>query len=1108
MLEAPHEDRTLALPGTRLACSTSQSAITPCTTSASELISTNNSTQFTVQNKTIEPVSYGIACVRTGQVASCNAPGSLTVNPNSSKSFTVTWVASGTPGSGTLTATADDGFTPVTGTNNVTVTLPPSTPLYVAQVSPHLQRHLVDSGQADTARFVIRNSGADSTGWSWTVGCTGSAIVGGSCSPTSGSAGLAAGAQTTVAVAFTTTGAKNAQGGVTLTFSRSADATRRDSGTVELLVTRNDSLVQVSQQNPGESVEPDQCVTVSVARGLAAECGALRATWAFPSLRTFNKVRAPVLLYNSQHAHPRPVVRADLTLPDTRSPDSVTAVLKDSVGNAISGASGTWPGSQWRARSTRRVAVSWDGLAWPHGIHSYSLTVTRWYAGVPELGTVTGRVVVVNRASSSMGAGWGIAGLEQVWGVGADLLWVGGDGAARRYVAQGAGVWVAPALDRLDTLVSTGGWLERRLPHGLKVRFAVATGLHTQTVNRLGHVTRFVWTGGRLDSIVAPSGVTSASWALRYNGSGVLREVEVIASGVSGRKDSLTSDGGGRITSIKQRDGTTVQFSYDGTETNRLITRTDPRGVRDSVAYTAGSVVSKAKVARDLANATFDSLLLTVAETRGIVGSMAPPLDRASTVIDGFRTDVADTMAYLVNKWGAPTRVRNALGDETQLTRANGTFPALVTTMRAPNGRVLVATYDTRGNIATLLDSATVKAGPVYALTQYTWDGQYDFVIRVINPEGDSTKSGYDAANGNLLWREDGRGSSTRTNFTYSATTGLLVKSVTAIGVLDSLVYEPTFNNAFQRTNVLNQWERWAQDGAGRVVATRRPVGADTTVVVADSVVFDSMDRPTTITTRSATDTLIVTQGYTAAGQLQRITKRSSGDAQKAQVDTLLTTFAYDGRNRVIAETTFKVNPGVFIKPDTQPHFQYLNALAYTYDPAGNLIVGGRNPFTVTYDALNRPIVKSGSDISTFVFDEVGNLREAFNPVARVARAYGRNGTLLADSLRIATRRLSDRIFDQNVFGIGARYDLNLRRVAFRHPQTVAPAPDSQRTWFNSASGFADSVGDILGNRFTFVYDNDGRPTSITRLSQSATPVLEALTYDAVGRLRTRIQRA
>ena len=212
--------------------------------------------------------------------------------------------------------------------------------------------------------------------------------------------GLAAGAQATIAVAYTTTGAAGATGTVKLRFTRTADATRVDSGTVELAVTRTDSLVQVSQQNPGESVEPDQCVTVSVARGLAAECGALRATHTLPSLRTYNKVRAPVLLYDSQHAHPRPVVRADVTLPDTRIPDSVTVALRDSVGNGISGATGKWTGSQWRARSTRRVAVSWDGLSWPSGIHRYTLDARRWYGTGPELGSVTGVLSILNRSAS------------------------------------------------------------------------------------------------------------------------------------------------------------------------------------------------------------------------------------------------------------------------------------------------------------------------------------------------------------------------------------------------------------------------------------------------------------------------------------------------------------------------------------------------------------------------------------------------------------------------------------------------------------------------------------------------------------------------------------
>jgi RHS repeat-associated protein len=1091
---APRAEERLVLPplDADMACSTSRSAITPCSGAMNATTNRSGTFTFTIQNKTIENLNYVLTCGRTGSIASCSAPGTLAVNHNSSRNVTIGWTSSGTPGSGTLTLTADDDLTPVTGTETFTVSGPATTPLYVAQVSPHLQRHLVDSGQVDTARFVVRNAGADSTGWSWTVAtCSGSAISG-SCSPTSGTVNLAAGAQSTIAVAYTTTGAKGASGTVKLRFNQTADATRVDSGTVELLVTRNDSLVQVSQQNPGESVEPDQCATVSVARGLAAECGALRATHTFPSLRTYNKVRAPVLLYNSQNAHPRPVVRADVTLPDTRIPDSVTAALKDSAGTAISGATGSWTGSQWRARSTRRVAVSFDGLSWPTGYHRYTLDVRRWYAGSPELISVTGTLSIVNRSASRYGAGWWVAGLERILNPDGIVRWTGGDGATRRYYSVGGNAWVTPALDRPDTIVLVGtSYWERRLPHGLKVRYDYNNGLQISTINRQGHVTRFVYSGGsdQLDSIVAPSGTYPASWAFRYNGSGVLREVEVIAYFVSARKDSLTSSSG-QITSIKQRDGTTVQFTYDGSETNRLVTRTDPRGVRDSVVFAAGSVVSKAKVARDLSNTTYDSLLLSVAETRGLAGTAAVSLDRASTVIDGFRTDVADTTVYLVNRWGAPTRVRNALGDETQLSRANGTFPALVTSLRAPNGRALVASYDNRGNIATLLDSATFKSGPVYATTQYTWDQAWDFVTKVINPEGDSTKSAYDATNGNLLWREDGRDSVTRTKFFYDAASGLLVRSLTAMGVWDSLVYEPTYLNASKRTNALDQYELWTQDGAGRIYRTERPIIAGGAVVV-DSMVFDAMDRPTLTTTRSGTDTLIVAQTYTAAGQLQRLTKRSANDASKANVGTLATAYLYDGRNRITAESL--------------PNF---NTLSYSYDAASNLLFGGRNPATVTYDALNRPAVKMASDTSTFVYDEVGNMRHAFNAVGRVARTYGKNGTLITDSLRIATRRTSERVFGSNVFGIGARYDLNLRRIAFQHPGTVAPiGADSQRLWFNGATGFMDSVADVFGNKFRFIYDNDARPIKTIRFSQSASAMAETLAYDTVGRLRRRLQR-
>ena len=74
----------------RLACSTSQSAINPCTQSTSAYTNRSGSTQYTIQNKIIEPVDYIISITCTGQVTTCAAPGTVTVQPKSTRSFVVT----------------------------------------------------------------------------------------------------------------------------------------------------------------------------------------------------------------------------------------------------------------------------------------------------------------------------------------------------------------------------------------------------------------------------------------------------------------------------------------------------------------------------------------------------------------------------------------------------------------------------------------------------------------------------------------------------------------------------------------------------------------------------------------------------------------------------------------------------------------------------------------------------------------------------------------------------------------------------------------------------------------------------------------------------------
>ena len=76
-------------PERRLACSTPQAAINPCTTAVTATINRTVKTTFSVQNKTIENENFIITCARTGQAATCSAPGTLVVNHNATANVVV-----------------------------------------------------------------------------------------------------------------------------------------------------------------------------------------------------------------------------------------------------------------------------------------------------------------------------------------------------------------------------------------------------------------------------------------------------------------------------------------------------------------------------------------------------------------------------------------------------------------------------------------------------------------------------------------------------------------------------------------------------------------------------------------------------------------------------------------------------------------------------------------------------------------------------------------------------------------------------------------------------------------------------------------------------------
>jgi YD repeat-containing protein len=313
--------------------------------------------------------------------------------------------------------------------------------------------------------------------------------------------------------------------------------------------------------NPGTSVERDLCLSVSLAPGAASECGDLRLAHALPAVRTLNRARAPVLLYNSQHASPHPIVAAHVTLPS--GPSGLSRMVATLKVNGTPRRQGVWKGNAWPdVTGPVRIAVGYDAAADSTGPYRYTLEVRAHYGDTMLADTARGELVVVNRRESVFGAGWWLAGLERLVmdPFGKPVLWVGGDGSTRRYTNAGGGeVWGAPSLDRPDSIRKTASGWERILGGGVKVEFDSA-GRHIATVNRLEHRTEFRYdSAGRVDTVSIPR--SERGFSFHYGVDGRLEHAESPGAEDTPRVTWLHRSGA-RVDSIREPDGSRIRFGY------------------------------------------------------------------------------------------------------------------------------------------------------------------------------------------------------------------------------------------------------------------------------------------------------------------------------------------------------------------------------------------------------------------------------------------------------------------------------------------------------------------------------------------------------------------
>lgn len=1006
-------------------------------------------------------------------------------------------------------------------------------------------------------RFVVTNTGTalDTVDLVLTA-CSGSAIGSGCTLSPTGRIALQASETATVTASYTTSASLGSGGLIALRASSQQFADVKDSSWTDVTVTAPRPVgVTIAGMAPGLNgiVPRGACVSVALTDEAASECGDLRLVHSLAPVRTMGTVRAPTLLYNSQHARPKPLVLADIRLSaGAPLPPNVTACIKVA---GVSRGCGTWPGSSWSAPGeTRRVVVAGDDGSWSSGILDFTLEVR---ASNENQGpyTATDRLVLVNRIESVFGAGWWLAGLEQLVVISsAELLWIGGDGSARRYVNDG-GVWRAPKFAALDSIQAAGPGYVRRTAEHARVYYN-AVGRHDSTVNMLGHVTRFSYTGTLLTGIGVPAAAGgSVNYLLAYNAD----KLDSVAA--PGSRATRLFRTGARVDSIRDPDGKRVRFG-SGTGLNQYVvtSRTNRRGHATSFGYDGGNRVSGAT--RPLGNAT----AVAAAETRGL--STAVAVEGAFTEINGPRSDVNDVTRLWINGYGAPWRSRNAPGQETRVIYG-ATWPGLADSVMGPN-RLASRSYfnPARG----LPDSVTVfnpLGTGVHAVTKYQWHPSLNRPTSVRSP----TTAGawlldsisYNA-DGTKAWEQRGT-NATRTNYTYTA--DRLPETLSLPGSTFSFVYG-SLGNVRKEQSALGFLTLHFEDGIGRdtLVITPRgtgPEATDSAQVVAKGVRqrtgFDVMSR----------DTMTMTVGPAVTLQVSNGTRVVPSDTVKVQ-----STFDEEGNPRAVTRSYTKkldaTQSGMFQMTPSEWVYDSLNRVIeqrdagagwtiLTLDPAGNP-TATRTPrshtITAQYDALNRvtqrivpqvtygesgcnyrlpgancgyafPIIEKptlciADDTSRFAYHTAGTVKSAENNWAKVSRGWAPNGLLTSDNLTIRRYETdapgscgggdkhavaqSDGSSDwaAHRYGLAYEYDLGGRRTALHHPDQLDPCSGAcvQRYGYNAITGTLDTLvhpsatGGSLTTRFG--YDDQFR----LRTTWHPGGVSMTRDYDADGRMYAR----
>lgn len=443
--------------------------------------------------------------------------------------------------------------------------------------------------------------------------------------------------------------------------------------------------VGVALNSPG-IIERNMCLTVSLTKRAAYQCGDLLLQYQLPAVRVLGKTQAPTLLYNSQTAHPKPVLTLEVAIPSgTTTPDSIRYVanvngtdrdsmtLRDSI--------------SVDPTSRRRIELPWDAWTDPTDVYHVVVTARSCYSGSCSTYSATAvtDVIVINRTNSPIGSGWWIGGVEQILVPSSDTatrLWVGGDGSARVYRPTGtSGHWAADSLDRPDTLTYNASVYERKLRGGFHVHYN-ATGQHTETLDPRGFATLFWYKStainAPLDSVKLPKLATAYQFVYTVSGADTTLD-KVYSPRTSGRQTTEANSYGNILYQLFDPAGADEYYEIDQlspANVARINSRRERAGRESRYAYNKAGHLTRVTAQVDSNRNGVTTIcpffaVTTVADTAAgdtACGTLVRRWANATINLDGPRTASLDTWAFRLQRFRAPEIIRDAHNNVTTLT--------------------------------------------------------------------------------------------------------------------------------------------------------------------------------------------------------------------------------------------------------------------------------------------------------------------------------------------------------------------------------------------------------------------------------------------------------